>query len=315
MQPFRFLVCARGTMDRRTLVEGARMAESIGYSDLAIHDHLDAQLAPIPVLTAVAMSTDRLRLCPLVFNNDLRHPAVLAQDLATLDLLSEGRLVVGIGAGWNEPEYAATGIPFDPPATRIRRMQEAITILRGLFGDEPLTFRGRFYTITDLDGQPKPVRRPHPPFLVGGTREHLVRLAAREADIVGLDLRQDRESLPDAFPARMDERIGWIRDAAGVRFDQLEVSVLRLLGGIRVTDAPLRAAADVARRYESSTGLVIDPHDILESPYSLIGTVADLVDKLRRVRERWAINSFLVGWLDEAELRDLDPVVEQLAGA
>jgi hypothetical protein len=113
----------------------------------------------------------------------------------------------------------------------------------------------------------------------------------------------------------MDERIGWIRDAAGVRFDQLEVSVLRLLGGIRVTDAPLRAAADVARRYESSTGLVIDPHDILESPYSLIGTVADLVDKLRRVRERWAINSFLVGWLDEAELRDLDPVVEQLAGA
>ena len=220
MNPFRFLIGARGIQDRRTLVEGARAAEAVGYSDLTVHDHLTPQLAPIALLTAVAMATERLRLCPLVLNNDLRHPAVLAQELATIDVLSEGRLVVGIGAGWNEPEYRSIGLPFDPPAVRISRMLESVTILRGLFGDGPTSFDGRFYTIAELDGQPKPVQRPHPPFLIGGTRERMLRIAAREADIVGMDLRQDRESLGDAFPARMDERVRWVRDEAGSRFDE-----------------------------------------------------------------------------------------------
>jgi probable F420-dependent oxidoreductase len=314
MKPFRFLVGARGLQDRRTLLERARMAEAVGYSDLTVHDHLDAQLAPIALLTAVAMSTERLRLCPLVFNNDLRHPAVLAQELATLDVLSEGRLVVGIGAGWNEPEYRAIDLAFDPPATRISRMLEAVTILRALFGDGPTSFEGRFYSISELDGQPKPIQRPHPPFLIGGTRERMLRIAAREAEVVGMDLRQDRESLGDAFPERMDERVGWVRDEAGGRFEQLELSVLRLLGPISITNEPLKVAADVARSHEARTGLTIDPRDVLESPYSLIGTVPDLVAKLREGRERWGINSILVGWFDEPELRDFAPVVEQLAG-
>ncbi|MFL5778713.1 MAG: TIGR03621 family F420-dependent LLM class oxidoreductase [Chloroflexota bacterium] len=314
MTPFRFLVGARGLQDRPGLVEAARTAEAVGYSDLTIHDHLTEQLAPIPVLTAVAMATERLRLCPLVFNNDLRHPAVLAQDLATLDVLSDGRLVVGIGAGWNEPEYRSIGLPFDRPGVRIDRMLEAVTILRGLFGDGPTSFDGRFYTIAELDGQPKPVQRPQPPFLIGGTRERMLRIAAREADIVGIDLRQDRESITDAFPARMDERVFWIRDAAGDQFERLELSVLRLLGDISITNRPLQVAADVARGVEARTGLTIDPREILESPYSLIGSVPDVIAKLRRVRDRWGINSMLVGWLDEPDLRSLDPVVEQLAG-
>ena len=259
MRPFQFMVGTRGIADRRTLVEGARMAESIGFSHLCIHDHLTPQLAPIPVLTAVAMATERLRLCPLVFNNDLRHPTVLAQDLATLDLISEGRVVVGIGAGWNESEYVAAGIAFDPPRVRIERMLEAVTVLRGLFADGPFSFEGRHYTISEMDGQPKPVQRPHPPFLIGGTRERVLRVAAREADVVGLDLRQDRESLPDAFPARMDERVGWVRDAAGDRFAQLDLSVLRLLGKVTITRVPLKAAAAVARELEDRTGLTIKP--------------------------------------------------------
>ena len=314
MKPFRFLVGARGVQGRQTLLESARAAEAVGYSDLTVHDHLTPQLGPVALLTAVAMATERLRLCPLVFNNDLRHPAVLAQELATLDVLSEGRLVVGIGAGWNEPEYRSIGVPFDPPAVRISRMLEAVAIMRSLFGDGPTSFNGRFYTVAELDGQPKPVQRPHPPFLIGGTRERLLRIAAREADIVGIDLRQDRESLGDAFPDRMDERIGWIRDAAGSRFDRLELSVLRLLDGISVTNEPLKVAAEVARGYEARTGLSIDPRDVLESPYSLIGTVPGLVAKLREVRERWGINSILVGWFDEPELPDFAPVVEELAG-
>jgi len=308
------MIGTRGVPDPRALVEEARMAESIGYSHLTIHDHLTPQLAPIPVLTAVAMATERLRLCPLVFNNDLRHPAVLAQDLATLDLISGGRVVVGIGAGWNELEYVAAGITFDPPGIRIDRMLESVTVLRGLFAEGAFSFSGRYYSITEMDGQPKPVQRPHPPFLIGGTRERVLRVAAREADIVGLDLRQDRASLPDAFPARMDERVGWVRDAAGARFEELDLSVLRLLGKVTITREPLKAAAAVAREHEARTGLTISPKDVLESPYSLIGTVPGLVDKLRRGRDRWGINSFLVGWFDDTDVAALAPLIEQLAG-
>ena len=160
VRPFQFLVGVRGEVDRQTLIEGVRAAESAGYSGLTIHDHLTRQLAPIPVLTAVAMATERLRLYPFVFNNDLRHPAVLAQELATLDVLSGGRVVVGIGAGWNEPEYRATGIAFDPAGRRIDRMEEAIAILRGLFGQGPFSFHGRSYDIEAMDGHPKPVQQP-----------------------------------------------------------------------------------------------------------------------------------------------------------
>jgi probable F420-dependent oxidoreductase len=308
------MVGSRDAVDARTLAERARWAEGIGCSHVCVHDHLP-QFAVIPLLTAVAMVTERIRLCPLVFNNDLRHPAVLAQELASLDILSGGRLDVGIGAGWNEPEYRATGIAFDRPGIRIDRLTEAIAILRGLFADEPFSYSGRYYTITAMDGHPKPVQRPHPPFLIGGTRERVLRLAAREADIVGLDIRQEGASILDAFEARTDVRVGWIRDEAGDRAEGLDLSVLRLIGGITVTRAPLKVAAEVARELSNRTGVPISPHDVLDSPYSLIGTVPDLVDKLRRTRERWGINSFLVGYFDEPQLRDLVPVLEQLGGA
>ena len=308
------MIGTRGIVDRATLVHEARKAESIGYSHLCIHDHLLTQLAPTPVLTAVAMATDNLRLCPLVYNNDLRHPAVLAQDLATLDVLSEGRVVVGIGAGWNEPEYAAMGIRYDPAGVRIDRMLEAVAILRGLFAEGAFSYRGAHYTITELDGQPKPVQQPHPPFLIGGTRQRVLRVAAREAEIVGLDLRQDRDSLPDAFPGRMDERIGWVREAAGARLPGLDLSVLRILGNISITSEPGRAAAKLAHEIEARTGLNVAIDDLLESPYALIGSVTDLVAKIRRARERWGINSYLVGWFDDANLDDVAPLVEQLAG-
>jgi probable F420-dependent oxidoreductase len=312
-RPFQFLVGVRGILDRGFLVDRSRIAESVGFSGLTVHDHLAEGLAPVPVLTAVAMATERLRLYPLVLNNDLRHPAVVAQELATLDVLSAGRVVVGIGAGWNATEYFGAGIPFDPPGIRIERMQEAIGIIRGLFGVGPVTTAGRHYTIRAMEGIPKPVQRPHPPFLIGGTRERILRLAAREANIVGVDLRQDRASLPDAFAPRLDTRIGWLREAAGPRFQELDINAPRVIGALSVSDAPLRVAREIARQYETLTGLTIQPSDILESPYSLIGSVSELVDKLRHVRERWGINSYLVGWLDEPTLLDFAPVVEQLA--
>jgi probable F420-dependent oxidoreductase len=315
MRPFRFMVGSRDVVDGRTLADRARWAESIGCSHVAVHDHLASQLAPVPLLTAVAMATERIRLCPLVFNNDLRHPAVLAQELASMDAISGGRLEVGIGAGWNEREYTAAGIAYDRAGIRIERLSEGIAVIRGLFADGPFSHAGRYYTITALDGLPKPVQRPHPPFLIGGTRERVVRLAAREADIVGLDLRQRGEAILDAFAARTDVRVGWVREEAGERFGQLDLSVLRLLGDITITAKPLKAAGEVAQRLTGWTGLPISAEDVLESPYSLIGSVADLVDKLIRIRARWGINSFLVGWFDEERLRDIAPVVEQLAEA
>jgi probable F420-dependent oxidoreductase len=313
-RPFQLMVGSRDAADGPTIAEQARWAESVGFTHVAVHDHLARRHAPIPLLTAVAMATERIGLCPLVLNNDLRHPQVLAQELASLDIISGGRTVVGIGAGWNESEYAASGLPFDPAGTRIDRMLEAITILRGLFADGPFSFAGRFYTITEMDGGPKPVQRPHPPFLVGGTRERVVRLAAREGDIVGLDLRQDGESILDAFEARTDVRIGWIRDEVGDRFGGLDLNVLRVLGSLAVPREPLKVAADVARGLSDKTGVAIDARDVLESPFSLIGSVPELIDKLVRMRQRWGINSFLVGWFDEPGLRDFAPVVEQLAG-
>jgi probable F420-dependent oxidoreductase len=315
VRPFRFMVGSRDVVDGRTIAERARWAEGIGFTHVCVHDHLAAQHAPVPLLTAVAMATERLRLCPLVFNNDLRHPAVLAQELASLDVISGGRVEVGIGAGWNEREYRAAGIGFDRAGVRIERLSEAIAVLRGMFADGEFSYAGRHYTITAMDGQPKPVQRPHPPFLIGGTRERVLRLAAREADTVGLDLRQRGEAILDAFEARTDVRVGWIRDEAGDRSRHLDLSVLRLLGDITIIDEPLTVAADLARRYTESTGVQVTAQDVLESPYSLIGTVGDLVDKLVRIRERWGINSFLVGWFDEPGLRDIAPVVEQLAEA
>jgi probable F420-dependent oxidoreductase len=314
-RPFQLMVASRGAPDGRAIAEQARWAESVGFTHVAVHDHLAQRHAPIPLLTAVAVATERIGLCPLVFNNDLRHPAVLAQELASLDVISGGRVVVGIGAGWNEPEYRAIGMPYDAAGTRIDRMLETIQILRGLFADGRFSFSGRFYTITDMDGGPKPVQKPHPPFLIGGTRERVLRLAAREGDIVGIDLRQDGEAILDAFEARMEVRIGWIREAAGARFEQLDLNVLRTLGDIAITNEPLKVAADVARKLAADTGMEISARDVLESPFSLIGSIPELVGRLQGFRQRWGINSFMVGWFGESGLRAFAPVVEQLSGS
>src|SRR5262245_6183891 len=193
-------------------------------------------------------------------------------------------------------------------------MLYSIAIMKGLFADGPFSHSGRFYTITDMDGGPRPVQKPHPPFLIGGTRERVLRLAAREGDIVGIDLREEGEAILDAFEARMDVRVGWIRDAAGPRSDQLDLNVLRTFGGIAITDEPLKVAGDIAREYAASTGMEIGAEDVLESPFSLIGSVPYLVDKLTRLRQRWGINSFLVGWFGDSGLREFAPVVEQLSG-
>ena len=228
VKPFRFLAEARAVATGRELAETARRAEGIGIDTLVIPDHLIPQLAPIPAMATIAAATERLRVAGFVLNNDLRHPAVLAQDLATLDVLSSGRLDVAIGAGWNRPEYEAIGIPFDPTPVRQARLAEAIAVLKGCFADGPFSFAGEHYTITDYDAHPKPAQQPHPPFLIGGGGRRTLALAGREAQIVGLAPRilpmgaGDPASVTVAATA---EKIGWAREAAGDRADQLEFNI------------------------------------------------------------------------------------------
>ena len=313
MKPFRFLAEARAIATGRELAETARHAESIGIDTLVIPDHLIPQLAPMPAMATIAAATERLRIAGFVLNNDLRHPGVLAQDLASLDVLSEGRLDVAIGAGWNRPEYEAIGLPFDPAPVRQARLAEAIAILKGCFGDGPFSFADKHYTITDHDAQPKPVQRPHPPFLIGGGGRRTLALAGREAQIVGLAPRilpngaGDPASVTVAATA---EKIAWARDAAGERADQLEFNIYPSMTGISVTDHAGREAQELAERLEARSGVAVTAEELLASPHIFIGSVEGFVEKFQRLREELGISSIMVGEVD-----DLMPVVERLAGS
>jgi probable F420-dependent oxidoreductase len=311
-KPFRFLVDGRDIGSGADLAERARRAESIGYDVLVIPDHLIPQLGPIAAMAWIAAATERLRIAAFVLNNDLRHPAVLAQELASLDVLSGGRLIVAIGAGWNKPEYDAIGLPFDATPVRQARLIESIAVLKGAFGDDPFSFSGEHYTIHDLDGQPKPVQRPHPPFLIGGGGRRTLELAGREAQIVGFAPRVLPGRRGDARSITVEatlEKIDWVRAAAGDRFEELELNVYPTQAPITVTDDARGEARKAVDAIRSRSGIELTEDELLESPHVFIGSISGLADKLVATRERLGINSFMVGSLGE-----LDALVERLAG-
>ena len=311
-RPFRFLAEAGAVTNGTSLAEAARRAEATGIDVLVISDHLVDKLAPVPALATVAAVTDRLRIGTFVLNNDLRHPAVLAQDLASLDVLSGGRLEIGIGAGWNAPEYRAIGLPFEAVGARVARLEEAVAVLKGSFGPGPFSYAGQHYTITELDGRPKPIQRPHPPLFIGGGGRRLLSLAGREANIVGLaprllpGVRGDPSSITIAAT---EEKIAWVREAAGARFDRLELNIYPSMSPVVVTDHARRAASRLAIRLAKRTGVEVSPGDLLDSPHIFIGSVDELVEKFRSLRERLGVSLIMVGTLDE-----LPGVVERLAG-
>ena len=318
MRPFRFLAEPGGDVaDGPALAAAARRAEAMGYSAVVYADHLVLPFGFVPLLTWAAAATERIRVMPFVANNDLRHPAILAQDLASLDVLSGGRVEVAMGAGWNRPEYDAIGIPFDPVGTRVGRLAEAIAVVKGSLGDEPFSFSGEHYTITDYDGLPKPVQRPRPPLFIGGGGKRVLTLAGREADTVSLAPRTLTASSGEAVRsdprsitiAATEEKIGWIRDAAGDRFADIELNVYPTGTAPEVTDHPRKAAADLLDRIRARTGVEVDVDEYLASPNVFIGSIDGLVAKITELRERLGISSIMVGDLDT-----LAPVVERLAG-
>lgn len=311
-RPFRILADPGDVRDAAALSEAARHAEAIGVDVLVLPDHLVQPMAPMPLLTYAAAVTDRLRVGTFVFNNDLRHPAVLAQDLATLDVLSGGRLEVGIGAGWNRPEYEAIGLAFDPVPVRVARLAEAIRLMKGCFADGPFSFAGEHYTIADYEGVLKPIQQPHPPFFIGGGGKRLLSLAAREAQTIGLaprigsNVRGDPRSVTLAATA---EKIEWVREAAGDRFDVLELNVYPSMVPVTVTDQPKKAAEEAVERLEQRTGIRVSVEEVLESPHVFVGSVAELERKFTALREQLGISSIMVG-----SLGPLDSLVERLAG-
>jgi probable F420-dependent oxidoreductase len=307
---FRFAVIAPKCGSGKELTEQARKAEALGYSSFFVPDHfIEHDLAPTVALAHIAAVTDTLRIGPLVLGNDYKHPVVLAREMATLDLLSDGRLELGIGAGWMTADYEKAGIPLDRPGVRIARLAESITVLKGLFADEPFSFRGEHYRITELDGMPKPVQRPGPPFLIGGGGKKILGLAAREAKIVGINANlrtgvgESRETAQSLVPAATDQKLAWLREAAGDRFDDLEIQTL--LGFVHVTDDPSGIGTAIA----GSFGVSED--DALLAPATLVGSLDGIAELLERRRERWQM-SYIVVPVEATEA--LAPVVARLAG-
>lgn len=289
--------------------ETAKKAEDLGYSTLLMPDHFGDQLSPVAALSTAAAVTETLRVGTLVFANDFRHPAVLAKDTATLDLLSDGRLEVGMGAGWMTDDYSSTGIPHDRPGVRIDRMIEAIEVLRGLWGDEAFTFAGEHYTITEMNGLPKPVQPGGPPIIVGGGGKRVLSTAARLADIVGVNPNVGEGKVgPEAIASMSadatEEKLGWVRAAAGDRFDDIEISILKFV--TIVTDDRDVVAEKVGG------GMGMDAATILASPHTLVGSADQIADELTEQRERWQ-GSYVTVQSDALEA--FAPVVAALAGS
>lgn len=305
---FRFGVQLVSSPDGPSWAQTARQAEDLGYSSLFLPDHFGDQLAPVPALMAAADATTSLRVGALVWDNDYKHPVVMAKEAATIDLLSGGRLEFGIGAGWMNTDYEQSGIPKDRDGVRIARLAEAIEIYKGLWGPDELSFSGNYYQITGLNGFPKPVQQPHPPLLIGGGGPKMLALAARHADIVGINPAipkgyVDASASAEIRPARLDTKLDWLRQAAGDRFDDLELNVLVFAASI---------GPDAAGQRESMAKLFgVTEDEFAASPYTWFGDAKEVADRLRAARERWGISYFVV---QAAAFDQVAPVIAELAG-
>jgi probable F420-dependent oxidoreductase len=314
-RPFRFGVIGESIRSREQLIATARRSEKLGYSTLLLRDHFvpepfGDQLAPLVALTAAAEATRELRVGSLVVDNDYRHPVMLAKEAATLDLLSGGRFELGIGAGWLRDEYARGGMAFDDPGVRVGRLNESLTILKGLFAGSALTFSGTHYSVTDLEIFPEPAQRPRPPILVGAGSRRMLGIAGREADIVGilpkaLPSGSISDALSERSPQTMERRIEWVREAAGERFPDIELSTM-----ISVTIADDHRQA--AERFAVERGWGREAADlVLEMPSKFVGSRVRVGDEMHARRDRLGLSYYVVS---DRELEAVGPLVEDLSG-
>jgi probable F420-dependent oxidoreductase len=308
---FRFGVQLHQPLPGLDWAGSARRVEELGYSTLFLPDHFGEQYAPIAAMTAAAAATERLAVGTLVFDNDYRHPVVLAKEMATIDVLFGGRCEVGMGAGWMRSDYDTSGIAMDPPKVRVDRLQEGVAIVKGLWGAEPVTFDGEHYRITDLVGLPRPHTEGGPPLIIAGGSPRMLRFAGAQADIVGVNPsihsgEIDADAARDGMADRMDRKVEWVKEGAGARWEDLEINAWVPI--VAITDDATSVAEMIA------PGFGLDPQDAtaaLESPMTMVGTQGEIVELLQSRRERWGFSYHVVQ--NESAL-DLAPIVAELTG-
>ncbi len=308
-KPFRFGVQVSQLGSAASWRDKARKLEDLGYSTLFMPDHFGEELAPLPAIAMAAASTTSLRVGSLVFDNDYKHPVILAKEAATIDLLSDGRLEFGLGAGWMRTDYDQLGLPYDPPAVRVDRFEEALHIVKQSFTGEKFTYHGEHYRISDYAGYPKPVQQPGPPLLIGGGGKRVLSIAAREADIVGINpnLRAGeigRDATLDSMREQTDRKVQWVRDAAGARIDEIEIQMRFFLTAVR----PDRQA--FAEQLAPAFG--VEPQEVLESGAVLVGTEDEIIEQLQRRRETWGLSYVVVG---DDNVDAFAPIVAKLTGS
>ena len=319
--PFRFAVQSFHAENGRVWQERARRVEGLGYEALYLADHflgpgpaLEAthhphqSLAAVPAIAAAALATSTLRVGCRVFCNDYRHPVLLAKEVATLDLLSEGRVDFGIGAGWLEGEYQAAGLQFDPAGERIERLAESIGLIKKVFSGERLEHHGKYYSAQDFEGSPRPVQQPAPPLMVGGGGRKILSLAAREADIVSFNFNNRSGQIgPAGVQSSTDSatasKVDWVREAAGPRFHELELEIGAYF--TFVTENPTPMIQGMAH------AMNLSEDEIREHPHGLFGDVEEIVETLLKRRERFGISRITIG--DDA-FEAFAPVVQRLSG-
>ncbi|HUI49989.1 MAG TPA: TIGR03621 family F420-dependent LLM class oxidoreductase [Acidimicrobiia bacterium] len=308
MKPFRFGVTVSQVGSAAEWRDKARKIEDLGYATLFMPDHFGEELAPLPAIAMAAAHTTTLRIGSLMFDNDYKHPAILAKEAATIDLLSDGRLELGIGAGWMRTDYDQLGLPYDPPAVRVDRFEEALHIIKQCFTGEQFTYHGEHYRVTGYASWPKPVQQPGPPLLIGGGGRRVLSIAAQKANIVGINpnLRAGEIGLDaarDSLREQTDRKVQWIRDAAGPRIDDIEIQMRFFI--TRVTADRMKLAEALAPSFG------VSPEEALESGAALVGTEDEIAEQLHRRRAEWGLSYVVIG---DDNVDAFAPIVAKLAG-
>ena len=308
MKPFRFGVQASSQPDRKSWIDLAKSTEAAGFDVLTMPDHFTDQLAPVPALMSVADATSKLRVGALVWDNDYKHPVVLAKELATMDLLSDGRLELGIGAGWMISDYEQSGIPYERAGLRIDRMIEGIDVMKGCFAEGAFSYAGKHYTITNYNGSPKPVQAPCPPILIGGGGKRVLTYAAQVADIIGINATMSAGAVgPEAISTMtaeaVDEKVDIVRDAVGSRLNHVEMNIRAFM--VNITDDAAGAISRLAK------GIGVEEKMVADTPFALMGPPSKLIEDLIARRERWGFSYVIVGGED---IEKFAPVVAALSG-
>ena len=303
MRPFRFAITTSRADSGAEWRAKARRIEALGYDALLLTDHLTQQLAPIPAMAAALEATTTLRVGSYVFANDYRNPLMLAKEIATLDLLSGGRVDLGLGAGWYVRDYEMLGIPYDRAGVRVSRMIETVRLLDRLFLEDTVDASGAFYTLHGAKLLPK---RPRPPLMIGGGGPRILRFAAEHADIIALNPQFNADGHPvlsDLTTGATLRKLDVLREALGDRFAKVELNVFIVDAG--VSDEPRSLLDAIATRLKGTAAQLVD------SPFFLYGSVAELKRQILERRERLGITYY---GLPEKALEPFAPVVRELRG-